>query len=327
MRCKTALVSCFVLAFPALIALAGCTQTREGLGPEGSGGKPTPPPLEVADKTVTEDGTVVAKLSNGLTVIVKAVRTAPVVTVHAYVGAGSMYEGRWLGCGLSHLTEHLVAKGAVHDMGEGQTAKEAKQTSDRVAEIGGQSNASTSLDHTRYYISAAAGRTMECIDLIADWMARPDILPEDFEREHGVVLRELELRKDNPRVQFWHTHMRNVYRTHPAAVPILGYADPLRKVTREDILAYHGKMYVPQNMVFVVAGDVKTADVLERVAQAFAGFAPGRLPDHRLPEVKTPAGTRRVATTHKAATEAMESLSFLTIPLVHEDLYALDVLS
>jgi len=315
------------IGFPALIALAGCTQTREGLGPEGSGGKPIPPPLEVANRTVTEDGTVVAKLSNGLTVIVKAVRTAPVVTVHAYVGAGSMYEGRWLGCGLSHLTEHLVAKGAVHDMGEGQTAKEAKQISDRVAEIGGQSNASTSLDHTRYYISAAAGKTMDCIDLIADWMARPDILPEDFEREHGVVQRELELREDNPRVQFWHTHMRNVYRTHPAAVPIVGYAEPLRKVTREDVLAYHRKMYVPQNMVFAVVGDVDVGAVLERVRGQFASFEAGRAPDLALPPVEPLAGTRRVIKPHKEFKEVLQEMGFQTIPLVHEDLYALDVLS
>ena len=46
------------------------------------------------------------------------------------------------------------------------TAGQAKQTRNRVQEIGGQSNAYTTLDHTCYYISAASSKTDDCIDLV-----------------------------------------------------------------------------------------------------------------------------------------------------------------
>ena len=283
-------------------------------------------PLTVAQRTAA-DGVEVATLSNGLTVIVKATRTAQVVCVRAYVRAGGLYEGKWLGCGISHLTEHLVAKGAVHDMGPGATAAEAKQTSDRVADIGGQSNAYTSLAHTCYYISASAGRTMDCIDLMADWLARPEITAEDFGREHGVVQRELEMGKDNPARQLWYANAANIFGTHPAAVPVIGYADPLSRLSRQDVRAYHKRMYVPQNMVFCVVGDVDTAAVLERARRAFAGFGHGRAPALSLSEVRPVAATRRVVREHKSLKDAMANISFQTIPLMHEDLYALDVLS
>ena len=310
----------FRLAPVLMMALAGAA-----CGPQGA-----PAPLEppkIAEKVVTEDGTVVAKLSNGLTVIVKAVRTAPVVFVGAYVRAGGMYEGKWLGSGISHLTEHLVAKGAVHDTGAGRAAEAAKQTTDRIAEIGGQSNASTSLSRTRYYISAAAGKTNDCIDLVADWMARAEITREDFRREHGVVQRELELAEDSAPRQLWRAHAKNIFASHPAAVPVLGYRQPLSKLTYEDVLAYHRRMYVPQNMLFVVVGDVDTKAVLGRVRQALAGFERGRCPDLSLPPVAPLAGVRRVVKPHKELTEVLADLSFQTIPLVHPDLYALDVLS
>lgn len=282
-------------------------------------------PQTVVSRLVTDAATV-AELSNGLTVIVKATRTSPVVTVKAYVKAGAMNEGKWLGCGLSHLLEHLVAKGAVHD-GQGASEKKPEQTRDRVDEIGGQSNAYTTSGHTCYYISAAAGKTMDCVDLIADWMARPQITPEDFEREHGVVQRELEKGKEEPQRQAYYAYMKNVFGSHPAAVPTIGYAGPLAKVTVQDVLAYHKQMYVPQNMVFVVVGDVDVEAVLERTCKAFAGFDKARAPDLSVPAVKAFSGVRRITQTNKDVKDVMERISFPSIDLMDKDLYALDVLS
>jgi len=286
-----------------------------------------PAPVVVASRTETDDGVLLAKLANGLTVIIKPMRNSPVVCVRAYVRAGGLYEGKWLGCGISHLTEHLVAKGALHDMGNGTTAEEAKRTSDRVDKIGGQSNAYTSLANTCYYISAAASKAERCVDLVADWMARADITLDDFRREHGVVQRELEMGKDNPNRQMAYAHLANFFRAHPAAVPVIGYAAPLAALTYEDVLAYHGKMYVPQNMVFCVVGDVDAESILDRICAAMAGFVHERTPQHMLPPVSPVAGTRRVVLTNAAIQETIERISFRTIPLVHEDLYALDVLS
>ena len=285
-----------------------------------------PAAMAVASRSVTDDGTIVARLQNGMTVILHRIDTLPVVSVRGFVRAGSMYEGRWLGCGISHLVEHLVAKGAVHDMGSA-TAEAAAETTGRVAEIGGMSNASTSLDVTRYYIDATSDKTDECIELVADWMARPHITEADFQREHGVVQRELELGLDDVNRQVWQAHARNVFGTHPAAIPIIGYAKPLSQLTYQDVLDYHARMYIPQNMVFAVVGDIDPEAALKRVTEAFAGFQAGRSVEYVLPEVPPLAGVVRKTGELANLTETVQSLSFQTIPLIHEDLYALDVLS
>jgi zinc protease len=285
-------------------------------------GKPSP--QKIVQRTVADNGAVVAKLSNGLTVIVQRTTSAPVVCVRAFVRAGGMYEKEYLGCGISHLVEHLVAKGAVH---EGQHPDSAKPTDSRVSEIGGQSNASTSLARTQYYISAAASKTMDCIDLVADWLARPSITEADFRREHGVVQRELELGKDSPGRQMWYAHAADVFGSHPASVPIIGYAEPLRRLTYADVLTYHRRMYVPENLAFVIVGDVDPAGVLERTCRAFAGFERGRRPDLSLPAVQPLAGVRRTVRPHTGLKQVLQEMSFQTICLLHEDLYPLDVLS
>ena len=283
-------------------------------------------PLEVESTAVSPPGVTVARLSNGLTLIVSENHAAPVVCVQSAVRAGSLYEGKYLDAGISHLLEHLVAEGAEHTTPGGGAQTPAKSKSTRVDRIGGQSNAFTSMDDTNYYIAATAGQTDACIDLVADWMARARITPEDFQREHGVVQRELEMGRDNPSRQLSYAHMRNVYGTHPAAVPVIGDQPPLARLTRQDVLDYHARMYVPQNMVLAVVGDVDPEQVLTRVRRAFAGFAPDRQPELSLPEVGPISTVRRVTLSHKAVTEVHENFSFLTVPLQHEDLYALDVL-
>lgn len=290
------------------------------------------PLLPLPDKPVPVTGPggcpelVTETLPNGMTIIVKPMRSAPVVCVRAYVRTGAIYEGPWLGSGISHLTEHLVARDASHDMGE-DTDEQARKASDRVREIGGQSNAYTSLSSTCYYISASAGKTNECIDLVADWMASPEITQEDFDREHGVVQRELEMRKDSPDRQMWRVHSRNLFGSHPASVPVIGYAKPLAQLMRQDVLAYHKRMYVPQNMVFCVVGDIDVPAALQRVRDAFVDFDAGRAPDLTLPAVQSIATVRRTVQPHDTATETLERISFLTVPLADDDLYPLDVLS
>jgi zinc protease len=312
----------------AALAIAGCAAPSEPAAlPTTAPAKAEPAPLKVVQRADAPGGAVVARLENGLTVIVKPVHTAPVVCVRAYVRAGGLYEREYLGCGISHLCEHLVAKGALSEEAPGAEGAKIDQTRSIVSDIGGQSNASTSLACTQYYISAAAGKAMDCIDLVAGWMAHARIEAEDFRREHGVVQRELELEKDDPARQMWQAHAGDVFGGHPAGVPVIGYAEPLRKLTPEDVRTYHRRMYVPENMVFVVVGDVDGGAALGRAARAFAGFARTRVPELSLPEVRPLPGATRTVRPHGELKEVMQEISFQTVELLHADLHALDVLS
>ncbi len=329
-----------LLALLAGVLIAPPAAMAQQVAPPDQG---EPAPAAVLDDVAPEPPAVVStqvirvgktparlvKLDNGLTVILMAVRTAPVVSVRAYVHTGGMYEREFLGAGLSHLLEHLVAKESIHESpgGGGPHGGTIQPKRTRTLEIGGQSNAYTSLNHTCYYIAASSTKTMECIDLIADQMARPGFTRADFTREHGVVQRELEMGRDDPNRQMWYAHAAHVFRGHPASVPVIGYMPVLREVTWQDIQTYHKRMYVPQNMVFTVVGDIDVDKALAKVREQFAGFTRGLEPKHRLPEIQPLSGVSVVNRPHKTLNDVMGRMSFQTIPLQHEDLYALDVLS
>jgi len=86
---------------------------------------------------------------NGMTVVLEENHSSPVVNLRFYVKAGSIYEGEYRGCGISHFLEHLVANGAT----QSRTAEEYEI---EIENIGGGSNAYTTKDHTCYFIETSS---------------------------------------------------------------------------------------------------------------------------------------------------------------------------
>ena len=138
------------------------------------------------------EGVTLGKLSNGLTVLVKEDHAAPVATVRCVVkNTGAAYEGRWLGAGLSHLVEHLVAGGATTNRSEDEIQK-------IVDSFGGATNAYTSTARTAYFIDCASKFTPTCIEIVADQMQNAAFETVAFEREHEVVATRAGRRADRP---------------------------------------------------------------------------------------------------------------------------------
>ncbi|MGH7200321.1 MAG: M16 family metallopeptidase, partial [Planctomycetaceae bacterium] len=265
-------------------------------------------------------GVTQAQLSNGLTVLVQENHAAPVVTVRCYVtNTGSAFEGEYLGAGISHLLEHLVASGTTST----RTEDEIEAIVDS---LGGQTNAYTSNDVTAFYIDAPASKVNVAIELIADGMQSSAIPNTEYLREMGVVQRELEMgESERDRVRY-QAMKQLVFTEHPMRHPIIGYLPVLQRITRDDVLRFYHSRYVPQNMTFVVVGDVETGAVLAEVRKRFERF-------HRTterspvlgdePQQASPRSTRIVM----AGETAELSLAWPTVPLQHPDLYPLDVAS
>ena len=198
------------------------------------------------------ENVTLASLDNGLTVIVQENHTAPVATVRCYVkNTGSAFEGRYLGAGLSHVLEHVVAGGTTVHRSE-------KEIEKIIASFGGVTNAYTTNDHTTFFIDCPARNAMTAIELTADAMQHITFEPKEFARELKVVRREL---ADD---EVDRGHVMNdlldltVYAVHPARHPVIGYLQVLNGTTNEAIIDFYHERYVPNNQIFVVVGDVKT---------------------------------------------------------------------
>jgi zinc protease len=257
-------------------------------------------------------------LDNGMVVIVKENHAAPVVSLHAYVRAGSIYEREYLGRGISHNLEHLMSSG---------TQKRTKeQINQIIEEIGNVSNAYTTRDHASYYVTTASSYFDTALDVLSDYIQNASIPQAEVDSERGVILNEINMGKDDPDSRLYYLFSSTMFRDNPVGVKTIGYRELFEKTTRDDIVNYYKRMYVPNNTVFVVVGDIKASDTLGKIKESFKNFQRGPFPDLSLPPLQGQVSKRYVEEEMDVQV-AYEMMGFPTISLSHKDLYPLDVLA
>ncbi|MDR2980783.1 MAG: insulinase family protein [Puniceicoccales bacterium] len=204
-------------------------------------------------------------LDNGLTVLCAPDFSAGLLSVQVWVKTGSIHEGDLLGSGLSHYLEHMVFKGT-----EKYSCRELTQV---VQKTGGSMNAYTTFDRTVYHIDLPAEGLEVAVDVLAEMMLRAKLTSEDTARERDVILREIDMRDDDPDSILAETVLAETFRTHPYRLPVIGLRSAFAKVTHEQLCRYYRERYVPNNMVLVVAG-AASPDAVYGMAEKFFGVVP-----------------------------------------------------
>ena len=177
-----------------LVLVAAASSARGATAPSG---------LSAASLTAGVQETV---LPNGLTVLVKEVRSAPVVSFSVWYRVGSRNEHTGI-TGVSHLLEHMLFKGT-QQFRLGEIA--------RTLFLNGASfNASTYYDWTNYYATIAADRLELAMRIEADRMVNSRIDKADLESEMTVVRSELEGGENSPGRLLWQAVASMAFQAHP----------------------------------------------------------------------------------------------------------------
>ncbi len=189
--------------------------------------------------------------------------------------------------GVAHVLEHMMFKGS-RSVPPGEFSR-------RVAALGGQENAFTSLDYTGYYQQIPAHRLEDVMRLEADRFAHNEWPDAEFRKEIEVVKEERRLRtEDQPRALLWEQLSAAAFTASPYRRPIVGWMSDLDAMTPEDVRQFHRQWYVPGNAAVVVAGDVDVAQV-RALAEKYYGSIPTRAVPTRKPRTEPPQrGLRRI---------------------------------
>ena len=266
--------------------------------------------------------TVEHTLANGLKVIVKTDRRAPVVVSQIWYKAGSIDETTGT-TGVAHATEHMMFKGTKKVPGA--------EFSRLIAAAGGRENAFTASDHTAYFQTLPVDKLGLAFRLEADRMAHLSLKASDFAKEIQVVMEERRMRtEDNPGAKLYEALMATAYEEHPYHNPVIGWMGDLKNMTVDDVRHWYHTWYAPDNATLVVVGDVEPKKVFALAQKYF-----GPIPAHKLPVRKAVAepeqsGEKQVVV--KAPAKLPEVLMAwkaprLVDPVKDVDPYALEVLS
>lgn len=204
------------------------------------------------------------KLKNGLRVVVENIDYVHSVSVGLWVENGSRNENE-INNGISHFIEHMFFKGT-----KNRTAKEIAEC---IEDVGGQINAFTSKEATCFYVKALETHLDMALELLSDMLFNSKFLEEDMEKEKGVVIEEISMSEDSPEDVLSDLHCKSIWGKDSISMPILGTADTVKSFTREQLLKYISKFYIPENSVISISGkfDMNSIDAL--VEKYFGGWS------------------------------------------------------
>ncbi|MBI5643180.1 MAG: insulinase family protein [Deltaproteobacteria bacterium] len=255
-------------------------------------------------------------LDNGLTVIIEEEHSAPVVSVQMWAQVGGAEETD-KEAGISHVFEHMLFKG---------TAKrKVGQIASIIESVGGDINAYTSFDNTVYHLTVPSRYFTTGLDIISDAIQHSSFDPEELGKELEVVLEEIRMNEDNPGRNLYKSLLANAYKVHPYKRPVIGYQSTVKTFTREQILAFFKKWYVPNNMTLVIAGDVDHNEALGAIKKEFKDFKKAPNPHKKRP-VEPPQGELRTDLLTKQVKDAHVGMAFHIPDLKNNDVYTLDVI-
>lgn len=233
---------------------------------------------------ITMTSTQAHTLPNGMLVLTREVRSAPVATCWIWYRVGSRDEPS--GCtGVSHWVEHMLFKG---------TPSVPRGAFDRlIARNGGTFNGFTWTDFTAYYETLPADRIGLALMIEADRMVNALFEPAEVESERTVIISELEGYANYPETWLDEAVKHLAFSVHPYHHPVIGYKSDLLAITRDDLYRHYQTFYTPNNAVLVLAGDFATDAILREVEAHFAGLPAGPQPPALRAVEPEPQGERR----------------------------------
>ncbi len=217
-------------------------------------------PDAVPAEVMNDVGHRITTLDSGVRVVSEPLPAVRSVALGFWIGAGSAHE-RDAEAGISHLLEHMLFRGS-----ERYGSEEIDQIFDA---MGAELNAGTDKEATSVYSRVLDRHLERAFDVIADMVWRP--LMGELEAEREVVLEEIAMYEDDPQDRVFDVLGEAVFGAHPLGRAVIGRAEVVGSVTREQLRAFHATHYTPAEVVIAAAGSVDHDALVQMARMAERG--------------------------------------------------------
>ncbi|MBO5477891.1 MAG: insulinase family protein [Clostridia bacterium] len=166
--------------------------------------------------------------------------------------------------GIAHFLEHKLFE------------KEGANALDLFSKMGVSSNAYTSFDQTVYFFETSE-KFEESIAMLVKLIKEPYFTDENVQKEQGIIGQEISMYDDNPNFMVYFNALRAMYQKNPVRIDIAGTIESISHITKEMLYTCYNTFYSPQNMFFLVVGDVdveKTIDIIEENIKKYGNNVP-----------------------------------------------------
>lgn len=254
-------------------------------------------------------------LPNGLTLLVAERPAIPIVVARAWVRAGSVFDPS-AAPGLANLTAELLTRGTA--------TRTAPQLDEAIEFVGGRLEADAGRDGVTISLSVLKKDLALGLDLLAEVLSAPAFPQEDFDRKVKTIQAAIRRSEEDPQTVASRALAELLYPGHPYGHPVMGTAESVGALARDDVVRFHRNHYRPDAVVLVIAGDVKRDEIREEIVRRLGSWprpaTPVALPSQA--STSPPVTTKSVA---RDLTQATLYLGRHAVRHDHPDYYSLVV--
>ncbi|HEY2374756.1 MAG TPA: pitrilysin family protein [Gemmatimonadaceae bacterium] len=205
-----------------------------------------------------------AALPNGLKLVVAPIAKLPIVSITVLLDAGAVCDpaGR---DGLAQLTAKLLL--------EGSPSSDGSAITDRFERLGASIEAHADWDVAAVTLTTLTEKLRASFELLGEVTRAPAFNEREVERLKNERLAELLQLRAEPRGLADEMFSRFLYESSSRyARPDGGDESSVRSLTRDAVAGLYGKRYSPNGMTIVVAGDVKTNEIVKLASEVLGDW-------------------------------------------------------
>jgi zinc protease len=160
-------------------------------------------------------------------------------------------------------------------------------------------------------------------ELMSDMVRRPAFLQQELDRQRQQALSGMKVAEQDPDSVADHVIDRLIYGFHPYGLPGNGTVESLSSITRQDLVDFHQRHYLPNNALIAVVGDVSADEAMAGLTQVFGEWPQGTAPPFQPIEPPQPA-KRVIVVDRPDAVQTEIRIGQIGIPRRHTDFLAMD---
>lgn len=188
------------------------------------------------------------RMPNGLVVLTDKMDGVRSVTLGVFVRKGARHEPVKLN-GITHFIEHAVFKGT--------NKRSAMDIAAEMDRLGGNLDAFTMHEETGFALKVVDNQVEAAFDLLADMLTDPVFDDKEMKREQKVIIEEIKMTDDNPEERLSDIFNAAFFAKNSLGLSIAGTPKTVKTFDHRIIAAYHKKLFSPDNLVIVAAGNVE----------------------------------------------------------------------
>src|SRR5262249_31315530 len=257
--------------------------------------------------------------SNGLEVLIAERHELPILTLELVVKGGEtlVAPGKE---GLASLTAEMLT--------EGTKSRDALGLAGALSEIGTSIDASGKREASLVGLTTLTKHTARALELYTDVLLNPAFSARELERLRTQRIAVLKARLDNPAAVAGVVFPRVLYGAeHPYGRPDLGTPRTVEGLTRDDVVAFHARLFLPNNASLIVAGDTTPEAITAALEKALKNWKPGTPPSAVLPEPPKSKGVTVYLVDKPGAAQSVLAVGQVGVPRSTPDYFPLTVMN